>query len=93
MLILSNKERLLKGYLYQLAGSYDEAKQEYRIIIRNTPELLGKIISSLRVLIKLSTTILLSRHRARSVSRYHPAEVLCLYLNSSILNLRNTCPG
>jgi hypothetical protein len=51
---LSSKERLLKGYQYQLAGSYDDAMQEYRIIIRNAPELLGEVVSNLRALLKLA---------------------------------------
>jgi tetratricopeptide (TPR) repeat protein len=51
---LSNKERLLKGYQYQLAGAYDDAMQEYRIIIRNAPELLGEVVSNLRALLKLA---------------------------------------
>ena len=52
--ILSNKERLLRGYQFQLAGAYDDAMQEYRIIIRNAPELLGEVISNLRALLKLT---------------------------------------
>ncbi len=51
---LSNKERLLKGYQYQLAGSYDDAMSEYRIIIRNAPDLLGEVISNMRALLKLA---------------------------------------
>ncbi len=51
---LSNKERLLKGYQYQLAGSYDDAMQEYRVIIRNAPELLGEVVSNMRALLKLA---------------------------------------
>ena len=51
---LSYRDRLLKGYHCQLAGSYDEAMQEYRIIIRNAPELLGEVISNLRALLKLA---------------------------------------
>jgi tetratricopeptide (TPR) repeat protein len=51
---LSNKERLLKGYQYQLAGSYDDAMQEYRLLIRNAPELLGEVISNMRALLKLA---------------------------------------
>ena len=51
---LSSKERLLKGYQYQLAGSYDDAMQEYRIIIRNAPDLLGEVVSNLRALLKLA---------------------------------------
>ncbi|HET9918961.1 MAG TPA: tetratricopeptide repeat protein [Ktedonobacteraceae bacterium] len=51
---LSYKERLLKGYHYQLAGDYDEAMQEYRVIIRNAPELLGEVISNMRALLKLA---------------------------------------
>ncbi|HBE24990.1 MAG TPA: hypothetical protein DDW33_04800 [Ktedonobacter sp.] len=50
---LSYRERLIKGYQYQLAGSYDEAMQEYRIIIRNAPELLGEIVSNMRALLKI----------------------------------------
>ena len=51
---MSNKERLLKGYQYQLAGAYDEAMQEYRILIRNAPELLGDLISNVRALLRLA---------------------------------------
>ena len=51
---LSNKERLLKGYQYQLAGSYDEAMLEYRVIIRNAPEFLGEVISNMRALLKIA---------------------------------------
>jgi tetratricopeptide (TPR) repeat protein len=51
---LSNKERLLRGYQFQLAGAYDDAMQEYRIIIRNAPELLGEVISNVRALLKLT---------------------------------------
>ncbi len=51
---LSPRERLLKGYQYQLAGDYDEAMQEYRIIIRSTSELLGEVISNVRALLKLA---------------------------------------
>lgn len=50
---LSYKERLIKGYQYQLSGSYDEAMQEYRIIIRNAPELLGETVSNMRALLKI----------------------------------------
>src|SRR5262249_53178300 len=51
---LSNKERLLRGYQFQLAGAYDDAMQEYRIIIRNAPEFLDEIISNVRALLKLA---------------------------------------
>ncbi len=51
---LSNKERLLKGYQFQLAGAYDDAMQEYRLLIRNAPELLGDVISNVRALLKLA---------------------------------------
>jgi tetratricopeptide (TPR) repeat protein len=51
---LTYKERLLKGYQYQLAGSYDNAMQEYRIIIRNAPELLDEVVSNMRALLKLA---------------------------------------
>lgn len=50
---LTYKERLLKGYHAQLDGTYDDAMQEYRIIIRSAPELLGEVISNLRALLKL----------------------------------------
>ncbi|WP_376795765.1 tetratricopeptide repeat protein [Thermogemmatispora sp.] len=48
------KEHLIRGYQYQLAGAYDEAMQEYRIVIRNQPELLGEVISNTRALLKLA---------------------------------------
>lgn len=51
---LSPKEQLVKGYQYQLAGAYDDAMQEYRITIRNAPELLDDVISNLRALLKLA---------------------------------------
>jgi tetratricopeptide (TPR) repeat protein len=51
---LTYKERLLKGYQFQLAGSYDNAMQEYRIIIRSAPELLGEVVSNMRALLKLA---------------------------------------
>jgi tetratricopeptide (TPR) repeat protein len=51
---LSNHDRLLRGYQHQLAGSYDDAMQEYRIIIRNAPELLDDVISNVRALLKLA---------------------------------------
>ena len=51
---LTFKERLLKGYQFQLAGAYDNAMQEYRIIIRNAPELLGEVVSNMRALLKLA---------------------------------------
>jgi tetratricopeptide (TPR) repeat protein len=50
----SNKQRLIKGYQYQLGGSYDEAMHEYRIIIRNAPELLGEVVSNMRALLKIA---------------------------------------
>jgi len=50
----SNKERLLRGYQFQLAGAYDDAMAEYRIIIRNAPDLLSEVISNVRALLKLS---------------------------------------
>ncbi len=50
----SYRERLLRGYQSQLIGDYDNAMQEYRIIIRNTPELLGEVVSNLRALLKLA---------------------------------------
>lgn len=51
---LSTKERLLRGYQFQLAGAYDDAMLEYRIIIRNAPELLSEVISNVRALLKLT---------------------------------------
>jgi hypothetical protein len=51
---ISNKERLLRGYQFQLAGAYDDAMQEYRVIIRNAPELLSEVISNVRALLKLT---------------------------------------
>ena len=48
------KERLLRGYQYQLNGDYDEAMQEYRLIIRGAPELLSDVISNVRALLKLA---------------------------------------
>ena len=51
---LSNHERLIKGYQYQLSGAYEEAMQEYRLIIRNAPELLDDVISNLRALLKIN---------------------------------------
>jgi hypothetical protein len=51
---MSYKERLLKGYQKQLAGAYDDAMQEYRIIIRNAPDLLGEVVSNMRALLKIT---------------------------------------
>jgi len=51
---LSKKEQLVKGYQFQLAGAYDDAMQEYRVTIRNAPELLDEVISNLRALLKLA---------------------------------------
>lgn len=51
---LSSRERLVKGYQYQLSGAYEEAMQEYRLIIRNAPELLDDVISNMRALLKIN---------------------------------------
>ena len=51
---LNYKDRLLKGYQHQLVGDYDEAMQEYRLVIRGAPELLDEVISNLRALLKLA---------------------------------------
>ena len=51
---VSQRDRLLRGYQHQLAGDYDEAMQEYRIIIRSTPALLDEVISNVRALLKLA---------------------------------------
>ncbi len=48
------QDRLLRGYQHQLVGDYDEAMQEYRLIIRNAPELLGEVVSNVRALLKLA---------------------------------------
>lgn len=48
------RERLVKGYQHQLVGDYDEAMQEYRVIIRNAPELLGEVVSNVRALLKIA---------------------------------------
>ena len=50
------QERLLKGYQSQLIGDYDDAMQEYRVIIRNAPELLAEVVSNVRALLKLAPT-------------------------------------
>jgi tetratricopeptide (TPR) repeat protein len=50
----SERDRLLQGYHYQLAGDFDEAMQEYRAIIRSTPNLLDEVISNVRALLKLA---------------------------------------
>ena len=51
---LNYEERLLKGYQHQLVGDYDEAMQDYRLVIRGAPQLLGEVISNLRALLKLA---------------------------------------
>jgi tetratricopeptide (TPR) repeat protein len=51
---ISYQDRLLKGYQHQLAGDYDEAMQEYRIVIRNSYELLSEVVSNMRALLKLA---------------------------------------
>jgi tetratricopeptide (TPR) repeat protein len=48
------REHLLRGYQHQLVGDYDEAMQEYRLIIRSAPELLADVISNIRALLKLA---------------------------------------
>ncbi|HEY7413803.1 MAG TPA: tetratricopeptide repeat protein, partial [Ktedonobacteraceae bacterium] len=50
----SYQDRLLRGYQYQLAGNYEEAMQEYRVIIKGAPELLGEVISNVRALLRLA---------------------------------------
>ncbi|GAC1427694.1 MAG: hypothetical protein NVSMB54_17380 [Ktedonobacteraceae bacterium] len=49
-----SQERLVKGYQHQLVGDYDEAMQEYRIIIKSAPELLDEVVSNVRALLKLA---------------------------------------
>jgi tetratricopeptide (TPR) repeat protein len=48
------QERLVQGYQHQLVGDYDEAMQEYRIIIKSAPELLDEVVSNVRALLKLA---------------------------------------
>ena len=48
------RDRLVAGYQHQLIGEYDEAMQDYRVIVRNAPELLGEVVSNLRALLKLA---------------------------------------
>ncbi len=50
------QERLVQGYQHQLVGDYDEAMQEYRIIIKSAPELLDEVVSNVRALLKLAPT-------------------------------------
>lgn len=50
----NDKERLLRGYQYQLAGAYDSAMQEYRVLIRSAPKQLSEVISNMRALLKLA---------------------------------------
>ncbi|GHO45611.1 tetratricopeptide repeat protein [Ktedonospora formicarum] len=50
----SAQDRLLKGYQHQLVGDYDDAMQEYRILIRTSPDLLSEVVSNLRALLKLA---------------------------------------
>ena len=52
--VRSSQERLVKGYQHQLVGDYDEAMQEYRIIIKSAPELLDEVVSNVRALLKLA---------------------------------------
>ncbi len=51
---LGYRDRLLKGYQYQLSGDYDEAMQEYRVIIKGSSELLSEVVSNVRALLKLA---------------------------------------
>lgn len=51
---VSHRDRLVRGYQAQLIGDFDEAMQEYRLIIRNAPELLGEVVSNVRALLKLA---------------------------------------
>jgi len=51
---LTYRQRLVKGYQHQLLGDYDEAMQEYRVIIPSAPELLDEVVSNVRALLKIS---------------------------------------
>jgi len=51
---LSHHERLIRGYQYQLSGAYEDSMQEYRLVIRNAPDLLEDVISNLRALLKIN---------------------------------------
>ena len=44
----------MRGYQHQLSGAYDEAMNDYRLIIRNAPELLEDVISNMRALLRLN---------------------------------------
>jgi tetratricopeptide (TPR) repeat protein len=48
------REHLLNGYQAQLLGDFDAAMREYRLIIRNAPDLLGEVVSNMRALLKLA---------------------------------------
>ena len=48
------REHLLNGYQAQLLGDFDGAMREYRMIIRNAPDLLGEVVSNIRALLKLA---------------------------------------
>ena len=48
------QERLVQGYQHQLVGDYDEAMQEYRVIIKSAPELLDEVVSNVRALLKIA---------------------------------------
>ncbi len=48
------REHLLNGYQAQLLGDFDGAMREYRMIIRNAPDLLGDVVSNVRALLKLA---------------------------------------
>jgi tetratricopeptide (TPR) repeat protein len=50
----SPRDRLVKGYQHQLVGNYDEAMNEYRLIIRSTTDLLNEVISNIQALLKLA---------------------------------------
>jgi tetratricopeptide (TPR) repeat protein len=51
---MNARDRLLTGYQYQLAGDYDAAMQEYRVIIKGSSELLSEVVSNVRALLKLA---------------------------------------
>lgn len=72
---LNNHDRLVRGYQYQLSGAYDDAMQEYRLIIRNAPELVDDVISNMRALLKFNPRFSLG-YRVLGDAYMHKGEYL-----------------
>jgi tetratricopeptide (TPR) repeat protein len=51
---LTSHDRLVRAYQFQLAGSYEDSMNEYKLIIKNAPELMEDVIGNLRALIKIN---------------------------------------